>query len=217
MTEIYFVRHGQASFGAEDYDRLSPLGHQQAAWLGHYFRDHELDFDHVIQGSLRRHRETAAGIAAVFNMPAAETDPRFDELHYNPLEAAYIRATGIDAPSDRAAFLTHFPPMFSAWAAGEIAPEAESYAAFEARVQRALDACLSPSRRVLVITSGGVIGGALRGVLGLSARATADLLINIHNASVHRLVSEAGQLRLSLFNASPHLDGRTRAHARTFI
>ena len=33
MSEIYFVRHGQASFGSEDYDRLSPLGVRQAQVL----------------------------------------------------------------------------------------------------------------------------------------------------------------------------------------
>ena len=34
MGTLYLVRHGQASFGADDYDQLSPLGHQQALRLG---------------------------------------------------------------------------------------------------------------------------------------------------------------------------------------
>ncbi len=41
MSHITPIRHGQANTGARteaDYDRLSPLGHQQAAWLGDHLR-----------------------------------------------------------------------------------------------------------------------------------------------------------------------------------
>ena len=31
---LLLVRHGQASFGKSDYDRLSPGGHRQARLLG---------------------------------------------------------------------------------------------------------------------------------------------------------------------------------------
>ena len=62
MDRIVLVRHAQASFGAEDYDKLSPLGHQQSDWLAQYFRDHELRFDRVFRGSLRRHRETTQAV-----------------------------------------------------------------------------------------------------------------------------------------------------------
>ena len=81
----------------------------------------------------------------------------------------------------------------------------------------ALEAALLPDRSVLIVTSGGVIGVVLRRVLGLDLVTTADMLLNIHNASVHRIMQEEGRLRLSLFNASPHLDHRDRAHARTYI
>ena len=50
MGELVLVRHGQASFGAEDYDKLSPLGHQQSKWLGEYFKAHDLQFDAVWRG-----------------------------------------------------------------------------------------------------------------------------------------------------------------------
>jgi len=41
MSHITLIRHGQANTGARDeqsYDRLSALGHQQAAWLGEVTR-----------------------------------------------------------------------------------------------------------------------------------------------------------------------------------
>ena len=34
MATIYLVRHGQASFGKENYDQLSPRGWEQGRILG---------------------------------------------------------------------------------------------------------------------------------------------------------------------------------------
>jgi broad specificity phosphatase PhoE len=217
MGELVLVRHGQASFLSEDYDRLSPLGHQQAVWLGEYFDAHGLRFDRALRGGLRRHRETAEGIALVLGL-GFEVDPRLDEFHSTPLVRDYMEATGIDLPVSRTAFLQHFPPVFEGWEEGRLGAGAtETYAEFQARVDAAVDAALEPGRNTLVVTSGGVIAVTLRRVLGLSNAATADLLLNIHNASVHRLVAEGGRLRLALFNASPHLDPTDRIHARTYI
>ncbi len=217
MGEVILVRHGQASFGAANYDKLSDLGHQQAEWLGHYFAEHAIAFDHAVCGSLQRHQETLAGINRSHHLPATETDARFNELDYDALQSQYIRATGVDAPVDRRAFTEHFPEIFERWEAGELGKDAESFTDFRSRVEIGLDAVAEPGRSILIVTSGGVIGVLLRRILGLSARATADLMLNIHNASVHRLTLEYDVLRLSLFNASPHLEGEARAHARTFI
>jgi broad specificity phosphatase PhoE len=38
MGTLYLVRHGQASFGADDYDQLSELGRRQSVRLGEYLR-----------------------------------------------------------------------------------------------------------------------------------------------------------------------------------
>ena len=218
MGEVVLVRHGQASFGADDYDKLSDLGHQQAAWLGDYFDAHGMAFDRILRGALRRHRETADGIVASLAAGGTvEEDPRFDEFHYDPLQEEYLRATGTDAPESRASFLAMFPELFVQWEDGLLRGSGESYGAFTGRVWAGLDEIVRPDSRILVVTSGGVIGAALRRVLRLDARAAADLTLNIHNASVHRLNYEEGKLRLSLFNASPHLDPKERAHARTYV
>ena len=63
MAELVLVRHGQASFGTDDYDKLSELGWRQSRWLGEYFRERGTAFDLVVRGSLRRHAETLTGIA----------------------------------------------------------------------------------------------------------------------------------------------------------
>ena len=217
MAEIVLVRHGQASFGAPDYDMLSPLGHQQAEWLGDYFNAHGLHFDRVLRGGLRRQRETVEGIARTHQQPDATEDTRLDEFHYDGLQRQYMAATGSDAPSDRSSFLRIFPEVFTQWETGEIDGGSEAFTDFSARVNAVLDDAIQAGGRTLLVTSGGVIGVSIGTALGLDARATAELLLNIHNASVHRLEYEAGKLRLSLFNASPHLDPAERAHARTYV
>ena len=134
-----------------------------------------------------------------------------------PLEEQYLRETGTDAPSSRENFIAMFPDLFERWENGDLTGSGESYASFCERVYGALDEVVAADRSVLIVTSGGVIGTVMRRVLRLDARAAADLTLNIHNASVHRLTLEGGVLRMSLFNASPHLDPQDRAHARTYI
>ena len=55
MGTLYLVRHGQASFGADDYDQLSPLGQQQAVRLGEYLRPklQGQPIEAVMMGSLK--------------------------------------------------------------------------------------------------------------------------------------------------------------------
>ena len=59
MSEIYFFRHGQASFGADDYDRLSPLGVRQARILARYLAKTGKVFDAVYYGEMDRQQKTA--------------------------------------------------------------------------------------------------------------------------------------------------------------
>ena len=71
MGTLYLVRHGQASFGADDYDQLSPLGRQQAVRLGEYLRPklQGQAIEAVMMGSLKRHRQTWEGIAEGAGLP----------------------------------------------------------------------------------------------------------------------------------------------------
>src|SRR5689334_12964523 len=62
MGSLYLVRHGQASFGAADYDQLSAKGHEQCRHLGAYWRERGQRFDAVFTGTLKRHAQSLAGI-----------------------------------------------------------------------------------------------------------------------------------------------------------
>lgn len=68
MKKLILVRHGQASAGEEDYDRLSPLGHIQAEKLGIYLKNRDIVPEQILTGSLTRHRQTADGIIKSFKI-----------------------------------------------------------------------------------------------------------------------------------------------------
>ena len=97
MGEIILVRHGQANSRATteaEYDRLSDLGHRQAALLGDWMRAHGYAFYHVWSGTLRRHRETVAGMGF-----EADEDARLNEIDYYKLADDLHRVTGEPHPT----------------------------------------------------------------------------------------------------------------------
>lgn len=212
MGEITLVRHGQANSAAtneEDYDRLSELGHEQARWLGAWMEGHEAPFDHVVSGTLRRHRETVAGMGY-----GADEDARLNELDYFRLSSALESATGTPAPGP-SDFADHMPKVFEAWHRAEI-QGAESYHTFETRVGEMLREAAIPGRRILCVTSGGVIGMMLRHLLDLDLLRMSQVMLPIFNTSLHRIHVAPTRTILSGFNATPHLDAPERAAARTF-
>ena len=215
MGEIVLVRHGQANTGAtteEEYDRLSDLGRQQAAWLGDWMRAHEDPFDRVLSGTMRRHIQTGEAMG----YPTEAKDTRLNEIDYFALARDMEITHGVPQPKSEQDFSTHVAQTYQAWERAEIAG-AEPFAAFEARVKEVLAEAATPGRRVLCLTSGGVISMALRIALDLDAERLAHVLLPIHNSSVHRFRVLPTGTFLSAFNAIPHLDAPDRAEARTFI
>lgn len=211
MGEIVLVRHGQANSHAdneEDYDRLSDLGVTQAKWLGQWLRDQGEVFDTILSGSLHRHRQTAESMGVD---PAI--DARFNEMDYFNLAKALEDSRGIPYP-DQDSFGTHVPLVMKAWHAAEIQGN-ESFASFENRVTAALIEAAVEGRRVLCVTSGGVIAMVIRHILGLDPERLAHICLPIHNTSIHRLHIRGAQMLLAAFNATPHFDTKDRAHART--
>lgn len=214
MGELVLVRHGQANSAASDeaeYDRLSGLGHRQAAWLGDWLRQNDGPFDAVLSGTLRRHRETAAAMGSM-GAPVQE-DARLNELDYFNLARAHAERNGI-APGTPDDFVSHIRDVMEAWHRAEIEGD-ETYAAFEARVAEVLTLAAMPGRRVLCVTSGGVIGMMVRHLLDLDPGRMAHLLVPIRNCSIHRVMVLPQAQILAGFNATPHLDTPDRIHART--
>lgn len=216
MAEIILVRHGQANSHATDeesYDRLSDLGHQQAAWLGEHMSRTNPHFDQILTGTLARQADTARSMG----YEITRQDKRLDELSYFTIAGALEAQHGIPVPDNPMAFANHLPLLLDHWEKNEIADIPEPFDMFARRVRDMLDALCNMDGRILVVTSGGVIGMVLRHALGLQNGFTAKIMLQIMNSSLHRLEYVHDQLMLGTFNATPHLDLPDRAHARTYV
>ncbi|KUF10998.1 histidine phosphatase family protein [Pseudoponticoccus marisrubri] len=219
MSFITLVRHGQANSSARsegEYDRLSDLGWQQARWLGAHFREAGDVFARIHTGTLRRHVETAEGIGAQ-SLHGTVQDPRLNEMAYFDMAQALEREHGIAVPQDREGFVQHLPTLLRHWRDGRIEGAPERWESFETRVRDALQEIAGGEGRALVVTSGGLIGMAMRLVMGLDLPAMAHLCLAIENSSVHRIQPLPTGLAMTQFNALPHLDTPARRHARSHL
>jgi broad specificity phosphatase PhoE len=216
MGHLYLVRHGQASFGADDYDQLSALGRRQAVRLGAYWRERGMHFDAVITGTLKRHRQTWEGIAEGLGLEAQEVLP-WPGLNEYDSEAviATIHPEKLQKPDTPELYRHHFRLLrdgLGAWMQGRTTPVGmPSYVDFLAGVTTALDHVRARHHgaKVLVVSSGGPISTAVGHVLGTSPETTIELNMRIRNTAVTEFVFTPKRHVLLTFNALPHLDGPT--------
>ena len=94
MSELFLVRHAQASFGKADYDQLSELGVNQSRWLGEYFRRQGIEFTKLIVGNMRRHNQTLDGICEAMGTRDQDRTviPGLNEYDFAELTAAYAES-----------------------------------------------------------------------------------------------------------------------------
>ena len=227
MSELYFVRHGQASLGARNYDQLSPLGWQQARWLGEHFRARELAFDRVIVGDMRRHRETLEGIATGMGTALDPVvDPRLNEFRFQPVLRQYCRRHRPDQPEPTTAteFFAILREVMAAWIAGDLDAELaaddqqlEGWADFNRRVVASLEevSAVATGQRVLIVSSGGPKSLAVKHAMGLSDAAAVELMMQIRNTSTTRFQRDGERLALHAFNVLAHMERPDREHAIT--
>jgi broad specificity phosphatase PhoE len=220
MAELFLVRHAQAAFGTEDYDRLTELGHRQARWLGEYFAERAIEFDRVVSGTLRRHQETLAGIAEALPLPAAETAQGLNEYRADVLLAAHLAARGLpplEHAEDRRGHFRVLREALYAWVDGTLRADAHpSFPEFEGGVRQALEAARHGAERVLVVSSGGPISTAVGAVLGVAPRIVVDLNLQTRNTGLSELRAGAQRAHCVSFNAVPHLERPGRREAITY-
>lgn len=215
MTELTLIRHGQANTGATDeanYDRLSDLGHQQARLLGEYL--HELGgFERLISGAMRRQIETAEGLN--LNGIDHQTDARLNELDYFGLSRWAQASHGVAFPNSQAAFAAQVPQVLDVWRQQKPEAHLETYEAFRARIFAALEDAAKDGPAVIV-SSTGVIATLVAIALHLETEAKSKMFLTVQNTSVHKFRFRNGELHLTQFGATPHLDMPERQHLKTF-
>ena len=212
MGTLYLVRHGQASFGADDYDQLSPLGQRQSLQLGRYWAERGLRFDAVITGTLRRHAQTWAGIAEGAGWDHQPLMwPGLNEYDSHAVIHT-VHPHPLPKPETPELYRHHFRLLrdgLTQWMAGTVSPQGmPSYNDFVQGITRALDHVRAQhlGQKVLLVSSGGPIATAVGHVLGLSPEGTIELNMRIRNSAVTEFQFNPKRHTLLTYNTLPHLD-----------
>jgi broad specificity phosphatase PhoE len=224
LSELILVRHGQASFGADSYDKLSPQGLRQVEILAQYWQTLKDPFDYLYSGELKRQIETADCLRPLLREPqAAKLHAGFNEYNGEPIIRLYLRdfaeKEGFGAEltlpiTDRKTFQLVLEAATTHWINDTLQPSArdtdyESWRDFQARVHGALDELMqrhTGGSRVLISTSGGVIALALQRALQLPDNQVLAANWMVNNSSVTRLVYGRGKVSLACFNSLAHLE-----------
>jgi broad specificity phosphatase PhoE len=220
---LYLIRHGQASYGEVDYDRLSTTGHEQARAVGHWLAKARID--RLYAGPLTRQQQTmtiARNVAG--DVPAFETLPELAE--YPAFEMLQHMIPRLVAEDEKFAQLKTAPTprllddafhtILAKWSRDEWTVEGvERVGAFVSRVRTAMDRVLRAAgsgARIACVTSAGPIGVAVGLTFGIPDERMVRTSIVIRNASIteFRFRSQnfdwqPDQLSLVTFNLTAHL------------
>ncbi|MGY1848231.1 histidine phosphatase family protein [Blastococcus sp. SYSU DS1021] len=216
MPLICLVRHGQASFGAEDYDVLSELGREQAGCVGEELRRRDLRDPVIVSGTLRRQRDTAALLAAAAGWAAPEqVDPRLDEYDHLDLLKRYPGDVGAVGDSGSRQVQRLLDSALRSWIA---AGDADGWPAFSSGALAAvggLAAGLPRGRDAVVVSSAGVIAAVVAGLLGARDGGVVALNRAAVNVGITSVVAGGSGLSLLAFNDHAHVTG-DRRHLLTY-
>ncbi|WP_419736174.1 histidine phosphatase family protein [Pseudomonas sp. COR18] len=224
MGSIYLIRHGQASFGADDYDVLSPTGVRQAQVLGQHLAELGLSFDRCLAGDLRRQQHTAELALEQFArvgmpVPPLEIDAAFNEFDADAVIRALLPAMLPDEPEalhilrnaaqNRGEFQRIFALIIARWLDGSHDPAGlESWLGFVERVNGGLQRILERAdntQKIAVFTSGGTITALLHLITQVPARQAFELNWQIVNTSLNQLKFRGREVALASFNSQTHL------------
>jgi broad specificity phosphatase PhoE len=203
LAELLVIRHGQASFGAENYDVLSDLGRAQARAAGEWLRSMDWAPDRVVTGTLNRQIDTATEMGFA---PPPDTHAGLNEYDFADLLDARFKGDIPDlVKGDRKVHFRTLRETVFAWQRDEIENPYETWAQFTARVEAARAFAVdTDAKRVLVVSSGGVIGQMVSESLRAPAQHMMNLNLQIKNAAMTRFMFSGSLFSLNEFNATPH-------------
>jgi broad specificity phosphatase PhoE len=218
MRELLLIRHGQASFGAEDYDKLSPIGEQQSSLLGAWLAASGPAPDLVAIGPRLRHRDTASWCLQAAGLSASPVlFPGLDEFDHHEILARQrpdlagpgaLRAELKQATDPHRAFQHLFAEAVARWVGGQHDAEyTVPWPSFRANVLDALEQLSRhPAKRLWAFTSGGPIAVIANALLEAPVAQTFKLSWPLVNTGVTRLRLSSRGAALMTYNAWPHLE-----------
>jgi len=219
------IRHGQASFGEDNYDRLSDLGVRQAGIVADDMLKKNYRFDAVYYGILDRQQKTAAAFTDLcrqqgVNVPRPNVSAAFNEYdsesvvkHQVPLmceEDASISEDIQRIYTDKRAFQRIFETAMQRWTSGRFDPPGSpTWGQFKSGVVGGVQKIMEQNgakKSIGIFTSGGPISVAVQAALGLSDEKTMEISWQIMNASVTRFRYSGKGIGLAGFNDISHLE-----------
>lgn len=211
MGVLLLVRHGQASLGAADYDRLSDLGRRQARMVGTRLADAGVTIDRVVAGALSRQRDTAEAILTALGRPLSDLaiDDRLDEYDHVTVMARHeagISFADATAHGERGrALQSALEEAIGRWISGGDG-YGETHDAFIERVQGAIGDLVGKPGGTVAVTSGGVISAYCALSLGLPVERWPSLARLVVNASITKIINGRTGTSLVTFNDHAHLE-----------
>ena len=220
MAHLLIVRHGQASFGAENYDQLSPLGQRQADLTGEFLRQVGMRFSAAYSGDLSRQRETGQRVLDQLEQaPELIIDSRFNEVQTDEqIEVMMPLLVERDArfadlvaamDTDTKSFQKIIETVFNYW----VSPECDvsgiqSWKEYHGGVVSAFESAMASAASgtdTAIFTSGGTIATIVGHVLKLTSDRVYEFYEPVFNCSITRIIFNSRKCSLSTFNDVGHL------------
>ena len=221
MATIYLIRHGQAQFGMEDYDVLSPTGIEQAKYLGQILKQRNIEIHKVFSGNMKRHLQTANHSLENFDFDQSKINFTNDwnEFDHRNIIAKYderyedmnnLKMDIFSSPNPKQKIEEVLKGAVTRWTSEQFNDYNESWSAFTKRIENGLQhiaATAEKNENILVYTSGGSISVALKKLLDLSVEKTFELQLYTANASITKIKTTSRGLQLISFNDHAHFEG----------
>ena len=224
MTTIYLVRHGQASFGKEDYDNLSEIGLKQAFLLGQHFKTLNLKFDKIFVGTLKRQIQTYKQIIKSYDISIDyESTPLLNEYDVKSVLMGFVNGRSLtkDELHDKKIHFNLLRNAVTAWSENKVFNDiSETWNEFDGRAKKFLNIINKnkyKSKSILVVSSGGTISMILKQILSLPSSQFVNFHFQIFNTSYSQIKINDFGMSLSLFNSIAHLDHQNNSDLITYV
>ena len=225
MSEIYLFRHGQASFGEDNYDKLSANGVKQSAILARHLAKTGKSFEAIYFGEMERQQKTAQELLDYYGKnklatPRPEICDAFNEYDSFAVWEALVPELTQEDPSiakdmaeiygDKKAFQRVFAKVMKRWISCRYhASEIPQWNDFKQQVRQGLSDLIErhgSRKQIAVFTSGGPISVAVQAALEFSDQKTLEVSWQLMNASITRLKYNSRGIMLAVFNDVTHLE-----------
>jgi broad specificity phosphatase PhoE len=225
MSTLYLIRHGQASFGIQNYDKLSERGILQSRVFAEHILAHDVKFSALYTGAMARHQETLAPLLSLYAerghaLPPVDKMEEFNEYDWLHVISEIFPQLMKEDPSlnwdmakllsDKKTFQRIFETAILRWASGNYTSSSlPKWEDFLSRVHRGIDRIMKnhgTGENIAVFTSGGPISAVMQKVLHLSYEDTVKISWLIINASITRFKFTHDRMMLSTFNEHTYLE-----------